>query len=199
MSSKFQPKPMSPQNNDTLGQMDKGLLQCGNFASIIQIVCSVLFIIIFGGIGIYMYQKKDNNVEINARITDVTCAQERINTGKRGGTRLQTTCTLTVSYKVDEKDYSGIVTTTEVLHKKDDLIKIKYDKTNPISISYNQASNKKVGLILMGVGCFIILLMIIHIILLKVSDWYKRLLCVQMVAGTVSSAFSPLAMNNYGY
>lgn len=198
MSSQFQPKPMSPQNNDTLSNIDSGLIQCGTFSGVMKIICCVLFIIIFCGIGIYMFRLPDNNLETNATITDAKCAQEVVNSGK--GTRVQTVCTLSVSYKVDEKDYTGIVTTNEVSHQKGELIKIKYDKSNPVSISYKQISNKTISYILIGVGCLFVIGLIIHIVLLNMSDWYKRLMCVEMVANTVSTAFSPLSsMNNYNY
>jgi hypothetical protein len=197
--SQFQPMRMSSQSNDTLGNIDKGLLKCGNFASIIQIVCSVLFIIIFGGIGVYMYQKKDNRLETQATVTNVNCRQEVVNSGgRRGGTRIETKCIMDVKYNVDGKEYTGIVDTSETIHKTNDIITIKYDSTNPNVISYKQLSNRTIGMILMAIGSFIILLLSLHIVLLQVSDWYKRLLCIQMVGSAVSSAFSPVSsFGNY--
>ncbi len=189
MSSQFQPMPMSsPQQLDTLGKMDKGLLKCGNFASIIQIVCSVLCIILFLGLGFFMYQRKDNRLETQATVTDVNCKQETVLYGKRPSIR--TRCIMNVKYNVNDKEYTGIVDTLETTHIKDEIITIKYNPENPDDISYKQLSNKTTGMILLGVGCFIILLLILHIVLLKVSDWYRRLLCVSMVANVVSSSVS---------
>ena len=191
--SQFKPMPMSsPQPTDTLGQMDKGLLKCGNFASVIQIVCSVLCIVLFCGLGIFMFRKKDNNLETQATVTNVNCRQEVVNNGgRRGGTRVETKCMMDVKYNVDGKEYTGKVDTTETTHSKDEIITIKYNPENPVDISYKQLSNKTTGMILLGIGCFIILLLILHIVLLKVSDWYKRLLCISMVGNVVSSAMSP--------
>jgi hypothetical protein len=197
MSSRFQRKSTSSKKDNTLNKMDDGLLQCGTFSAIMKIIVGLIFTIIFGGIGVYLFIQPENNIETNAKITDVKCVQERINEGK--GTKVQTMCTLNLEYNVEGEDYTGIVTTTEVSRKKNEIIKIKYDKENPVAISYKQMSNKTIGLILIGVGVLLLLGLITHIVLLSVSDWYKRLMCVQMVASTVSSVFSPLGMNNYNY
>ena len=190
MGSQFQPMPMSPQPTDTLGRLDSGLLKCGKFASIIQIVCSVLCIVIFGGLGFFMYQKKDNSLETQATVTNVVCRQETV-TDSKNRRRTETKCTMNVKYTVDGKEYAGIVDTTETTHKINDIITIKYDSTNPSVISYKQLSNKSTGMILLGVASFIVILMIIHILLMKNSDWYKRIMCINMASNVVSSAMSP--------
>ncbi len=204
MATQFQAMPMSPmaqpmtQQTDTLGKIDKGLIKCGKFASIIQIVCSVLCIVIIGGLGFFMYNKKDNNLETKATVTGVVCRQEVVNNGgRRGGTRIETKCTMNVKYTVDGKDYTGIVDTTETTHKTNDVITIKYDSTNPSVISYKQLSNKSTGMILLGVASFIVILMIIHIVLMKKSDWYKRIMCINMAANVVSSAMTPVSFGDF--
>ena len=196
MSNQFQPMPMSSQPTDTLGKIDQGLIKCGKFASIIQIVCSVLCILIIGGIGFFMYNKKDNNLETKATVTEVVCRQETVRTS-RNRTSIQTKCTMNVKYTVDGKDYTGIVETTETTHKTNDVITIKYDSTNPSVISYKQISNKNAGMILLGVASFIVILMIIHIILMNKSDWYKRIMCVNMAANVVSSAMTPVSFGDF--
>ena len=200
MSSQFQPMPMSPmtQPMDTFSKMDKGLIKCGKFASIIQIVCSVLCILIFGGLGFFIYTRKDNNLETKAIITNVNCKQEVVNNGGRRGSTIHTKCIIDVKYTVDNKEYTGIVDTTETTHKKDEEITIKYNPKNPSVISYKQITNKTIGMILLGVACFIIILMIIHIILMKNSDWYKRLMCIQMATSAVSSAMTPMSFGGPG-
>ncbi len=201
MATQFQPMPMSPmaqpmtQQSDTLGKIDKGLLQCGKFASIMQIVCSVLCIVIIGGIGFFMYNKKDNNLETKATVTGVVCKQEMVR-NSRNKSSIQTKCTMNVKYTVGGKDYTGIVETTETTHKTNDEITIKYDSNNPAVISYKQLSNKSTGMILLGVACFIIILMIIHIILMKKSDWYKRIMCINMATNVVSSAMTPVSIGD---
>jgi hypothetical protein len=135
--------------------------------------------------------KKDNNKETKATVISVECRQEVVNTGRRGGTRVETKCIMNVKYNVNNTDYTGIVETTETMHKTNDIITIKYDTTNPAVISYKQISNKNAGMILIGIGSFVVLLLILHIVLLRVSDWYKRLLCLQMAGSVVSSAMSP--------
>jgi hypothetical protein len=201
MATQFQAMPMSPmaqpmtQQTDTLGKIDKGLIKCGKFASIIQIVCSVLCIVIIGGIGFFIYTRKDNNLETKATVTDVNCKQETVLYGKRPSIR--TKCTMNVKYTVDSKDYTGIVETTETKHKTNDVITIKYDSTNPSVISYKQISNKNAGMILLGVASFIVILMIIHIILMNKSDWYKRIMCVNMATNVVSSAMTPVSFGDF--
>lgn len=195
MATQFQPMPVS-QPTDTLGKIDKGLIKCGKFASIIQIVCSVLCILIIGGLGFFMYQKKDNNLETKATVTGVVCRQEIVNSG-RNRTRVQTKCTMNVKYTVDGKEYTGIVDTTETTHKTNDIITIKYDSTNPSVVSYKQLTNKSTGMILLGVASFIVILMIIHIILMKKSDWYKRIMCINMASNVVSSAMTPVSFGDF--
>jgi hypothetical protein len=181
------------QSTDTFGKLDKGLLKCGKFASIIQIVCSVLCIIIFGGFGFFMYLKKDNRLETKATITNVNCRQEVVNSGgRRGGSRIETKCIMDVKYSVDGKEYTGVVDTTETIHKKDEIITIKYEPTNPTIISYKQITNKSLGMIMLGVASVIILFMIIHIVLVKKSDWYKRIMCLQLAGNVISSTISPI-------
>jgi hypothetical protein len=171
-NSNFQPKSILPQNNSTLGQMDKDLLECGKFGSIIKIIAIVfitIIMIIFSGLGYYIYNlpiTPINSAETTATIVAVSCSQKP-------------ECSLNVSYKVDGKDYISTVSTSEISHKKDDIIKINYDKTNPVTTSYNQSLNNKGVIISISIASFLILLIIIHFILLKVSKKYERLMCFE--------------------
>ena len=182
---------------DMLDRADSMLLKCGSFASIIQIVCSVISILCLCGFGIMLFRKKDTRVKTNATVLHGQCNTYPIRS--KNSTRMQTDCMLDIEYKVGEEMLQAKITTTDKMHSKGEIIEVSYEPTNPVDVKYNNISSKTVGKILIAIGACIVVLMVIHIILMNTSDWYKRLLCFNLIGSAFSGRAPGMNFGNSGY
>jgi hypothetical protein len=164
-----------------LSSIDEGLLKCGKLASSIYMIGGVIIAIAFIAFGYYMYSKKDSMNEVQATITEVQCSYN-YDTKRR---RNVASCVLLVKYMVNNAEYTSRVQTQEEQHYKDEKITIKYDTNNPRKVSYKQLSNNQTGKYIMIAGVIIALLTGLHAYLMKTSDWYKRLVCVNFVGDVI--------------
>jgi hypothetical protein len=164
-------------STSTLSKIDEGLLKCGKLASGIYLVLGIIISIALIGFGYYMYSKTDNMNEVQAIVTDVQCSYN-YDTKRR---RNVASCVLLVKYMVNNAEYTSRVQTQEEQHYTDEKITIKYDTTNPRKVSYKQMSNNQIGKYIMIAGVIMALLTGLHTYLMKTSDWYKRIVCVNIV------------------
>lgn len=180
-----------------LDQADSMLLKCGKFASIIQIVCSVISILCLCGFGIMLFRKKDTKVKTNATVLHGQCNSYPVKSGN--STRMKTDCMLDIEYKVGEEMLQAKITTNDKIHSKGEIIEVSYEPTNPADVNYNNISSRTIGKILIASGAFIVVLMVIHIILMNTSDWYKRLLCFNLIGSAFSGSTPGMNFGNSGY
>lgn len=171
----------SPTSSSILTSVDDKLIKCGKLASVIYIVLGIIIAIGFLGFGYYMYNKKDTMAEVLATVMDVQCTYT-YNSKRRKNVAA---CVMLVKYVVNNTEYTSRVQTQEEQHYKDEKITIKYDTNNPRKTSYKTLSNNKTGKYLMIIGSIIALLTGLHAVLMKKSDWYKRLVCVNFVGDVV--------------
>jgi hypothetical protein len=167
--------------SDALDKADNMLLKCGSFASIIQIIISVICIICFCGFGIILFTKKNKRIKTNAIVLNRECNSYPVQTNSAKYTRMKTDCMLDIEYKIGQEMKQAKVTTSDKMHSKGEKIEIYYDPANPEDVIYKPINTKTAATILMGIGSCIIVLMVIHIILMNKSDWYKRLLCLNLI------------------
>jgi hypothetical protein len=113
---------------DTFDRVDNMLVQCGSFASIIQIVCSVICIICCCGFGIFFFKKKDTRIKTTATVLHGECRTYSVRNGN--STKMQTDCVLDIEYKVGEEMRQQKIITTDRIHSKGEIIQIKYDYIN---------------------------------------------------------------------
>jgi hypothetical protein len=179
----------------TFDKVDNMLVQCGTFSGVIQIVCSVICIILCCGLGYYFYNMKDTGVKTTATVLHGECKTYSVQSGR--SSRMQTDCVLEIEYKVGEEMIKQKITTTDKIHSKGEIIQVKYDPANPADVKYNEIESKTVGTVLIGIGSLVIFCLIVHIVLMNFSDWYKRLLCINMV-GSAFSGSSPGIGSSYG-
>ena len=172
------------KERSTFDKVDNMLVDCGSFAGIMQIVCSVILILCFCGFGYFFFSKKETRVNTSAIVLHGECKTYSVKSGN--SSRMQTDCMLDIQYKVGEEMVQQKITTVDKIHTKDEIIQVKYDPLNPLDVVYNEVESRTVGLILFGIGALFVLFLIIHVVLLNVSDWYKRLMCLNMIG----SAFS---------
>ena len=182
---------------DMLDKADNMLVQCGTFASVIQIVTSVICILCFCGFGIMLFKKKDSRIKTNATVLHGQCNSYPVKSGN--STKLQTDCMLDIEYKVGEEIKQAKITSNDKMHTRGEIIEVTYDAANIADVKYNEISPKTVGKILMGIGSCFIVLMIIHIILTNTSDWYKRLLCFNLIGSAFSGRAPGMNFGNQGY
>ena len=166
---------------DAFDKADNMLIKCGGFASIIQIICSVICIICLCGFGIILFTKKNKRIKTNAIVLERDCNTYPVQTNSRNYTKMKTTCVLDIEYKFGDEMKQAKVTTSDKMHSKGEKIEIHYNPTNPEDVIYKPLNNKTAGVVLLGLGSCVVVLMIIHIILMKKSDWYKRLLCLNLI------------------
>jgi hypothetical protein len=184
---------------DVLDKADSMLLKCGSFASIIQIVCSVLSILCLCGFGIILFRTKDTKIKTTATVLHGQCNTYPVRTNSSNYTRMETDCILDIEYKVGDEMKQTKVNTSDKMHSKGEIIEIYYEPSNPESVKYKPLNNKIAGKILMGIGSCIIILMVIHIILMKKSDWYKRLLCFNLIGSAFSGSRPGMNFGNSGF
>ena len=163
----------------TFDKVDNMLVQCGKFSGVIQIICSVVCIILSCGIGYYLFNKKDTHIKTTATVLHGECKTYSVRSGN--SSRMQTDCLLEIEYKVGEEMKQQKINTSDKIHSKGEIINITYDPANPADVKYNEIPSKTIGTVLIGIGSLIIICLIVHIVLMNYSDWYKRLLCLNMV------------------
>jgi hypothetical protein len=176
------------EKTDTFDKVDNMLIECGKVASFIQIACSVICILCLCGFGIFFFRKKNNRIKTNATILNTDCRSYSVDTKRTS--RMRTDCILDIEYRVNGVMKQAKISTNDKIHYKGEIIEINYDEKNPLDIAYNQISSKTIGKTLIGLGMCVVILMIIHIILMKKSNWYKRIMCVNLV-GSAFSGSSP--------
>jgi predicted permease len=181
----------------TFDRVDNMLVQCGTFSGAIQIVCSVIFIIIFCGLGYYFFNKKDTKVKTQATVVHGECKTYSVKSGN--SSRMQTDCVLDIEFKVGDKIIQQKLITNDKMHSKGEIIDIKYDPANPLDVEYNQIESKTLGMILGGIGSLFVICLIIHIVLMRVSDWYKRLMCVNMIGSAFRGATPGFGFGSSSY
>jgi hypothetical protein len=165
---------------------DNLLVDCGSFAGIVQAVVSGIIILCFISSGIIALKIKSTKEIVNAKILDATCETSPISNNNIVIENL-TECVLDVEYKVEEEMFQSKLLTQDGIYRKGNDIKIEYDPFNPTDISYTPKflKQKTVAFILFGIASLFLLSLILHIVLMKNSSWYKRLLCIGSVAQIV--------------
>jgi len=171
------------------------LSSCGKFAGMSTAIVCIILIVCFCGIGIYFFRKKDKTVynSVSATITLANCSQVVNRNGNR--TTISYNCALQVKYTVDGKEYTASLTSDDTVHNANETITIYYDVSNPNNVVYSYIKNKSMGQIMIGAGACFIVLLIIHLILMKKSEWYNRIHCINTVSSVVGSSFR--GNNNY--
>jgi hypothetical protein len=102
-------------------------------------------------------------------------------------------CNLKLEYVVDNVTNTTFYNTSDKSHNVGDKIDIYYNSNNVSDIKLSNVPNKTTGSILLGIGgCFIILL-ILHIILMKKSAWYNRILCFNAMTSSFRSPMYDVA------
>jgi hypothetical protein len=174
--------PYQVPKTNYMEKADSMLLSCGTFATYFSAAICCIILICVVAVAFYMYTKKEEElIKTNAVITDRSC--NSYFTTESNGKRVQrTSCLITVKYTVDDKEYINSFETSDVNIYVNQTIVIEYAKNDPNIIYYKHVRGKTIGMILFGVSGCILLFLIIHLILLNVSDWYKRLQCISMVA-----------------
>jgi hypothetical protein len=163
---------------------DNMLLKCGTFATYFSAVMCCIILICVTAIAFYMYTKKEEElIKIESIITGRSC-NTYFTTDSNGRRVQRTSCLITVKYTVDNKEYINSFETSDSSIYVNQTIVIEYAKNDPNKIYYKRVRNKTIGMILFGVSGCILLFLIIHLILVNVSDWYKRLQCIGMVANS---------------
>lgn len=175
------PGQMMPQP-DSLQRADNMLLSCGTFATYFSACICFIILICFVAVAFYMYTKKEQElIKTNALITERNC--NIYFTFENGKNVQHTSCLIKVKYTVDNKEYINNFETSDSSIVTNQTIVIEYAKNDPNIIYYQYMHTKKLGMILFGISGCILIFIIIHLILLNVSDWYKRLQCISMIAG----------------
>ena len=172
------------QPNGTFEKVDNMLVNCGSFASIIQIVISVICIICLCTSAYFLYNKKDTRIITDATVLHGDCKTTYVPT--KNGTETKINCILDIEYIVNEKVFNQKLLTTDKMHYKDEKIKISYDINDPNNIVYNEIKMKTISYVLFGIGSLCVISLIIHVILMNVSDWYKRIMCLNMVGNAIT-------------
>lgn len=172
-----------PTKVSTFEKVDKMLDDCGKYASIMQIVFSVICIICFCGFGIILFKKKDNTIKTKATVLHGECNTYPVR--NKNSTRMQTNCMLDIEYKVGQETLQSKITTSDRIHSKGEIIDISYDLVNPSNVTYNHISYKNIGKISIGIGSCIVFGLIIHIILMKTSEWYRKIACLNLLGNTI--------------
>ncbi len=180
----------------TFDRVDNMLVQCGTFSGAIQIVVSVICIILCCGLGYYFFNKKDTKVKTQATVVHGECKTYSVKSGN--SSRMQTDCVLDIEFKVGEETIQQKLITTDKIHSKGEIIDIKYDPANPTDVEYNGIDSKTAGMILAGIGSLFVLSLIIHIVLMRVSDWYKRFMCLNMVGNAFRGPSLGFGSSGYG-
>ncbi len=170
----------------TFDKVDNMLVQCGTFSGVIQIISSVICILLSCGLGYFFYNKKETRVKTTATVLHGECKTYSVRSGN--SSRMQTDCILDIEYKVGEEMKQQKITTTDKIHSKNEIINITYDPANPADVTYNEIESKTVGKVLIGIGSLVIICLIVHIVLMNYSDWYKRLMCINMVGSAFRGA-----------
>lgn len=180
----MQPYPIyvyqQPQSN-YMGKADNMLLKCGTFATYFSAATCCIILICVTSLAIYMYTKKEEElIKINAVITDRIC--NTYYTVQNGKNVENISCIITVKYTIDDKEYTNSFETNDNNIFINQTIQIEYVKRDPNIIHYKYMHAKTIGMIFFGLSACILFGMIIHLILLNVSDWYKRLQCINMLS-----------------
>jgi hypothetical protein len=181
--------------DSTLKTIDTGLLKCGGFAYVLNIVSSVILIFSLLGFGYYFFTKKPKYTQITTgTVLEANCVPYTTSSG-RGYSRRTTTnynCILKIKYNINNIEYISTLTTNDVFYVVGGTINIGYNDNQPNIIYYIDEYKKEHnrGIQLISCSSCIILLLILHIILYKKSDWYKRFLCFNLFFGNnISNSF----------
>jgi hypothetical protein len=182
---------LSNNNNDSITKLDSGLKKCGSVVSKITIICCIILITIFVGIGYTSIRKSDDNDIriVDAIVTSVSNCQTHTTYSRRRSTTTTTTCNLNIKYTVDNKDYSANITTNDNTRTVNEIIKISYNIKTPQTPIYNYVSPKKTGKMLIGIGILFTIFTLLLIVLHKKSDWYKRIMCISGISSIVPDIF----------
>ena len=178
-----------------------GLSSVGNFldkcGKILGWGCAIVCVIVIA-ILIYMAVKTskevtnayDNSVSVAATVTQVVnnvCNVSQVTNRKRGmiGSRTYTTnniydCNLMVSYTVNNKEFTNSLHTNDVNYKVGDKVNILVKQNDPMTINYSDDINKKNSSykVYMGTAICLAVLTVIHIVLMKKSETYRGIVCI---------------------
>jgi hypothetical protein len=179
----------TPQTSSTMDKVMNQSVKCGKFAGISSGVICIIIILIFCGVGIKMYNTKNNAVyqQVPATVTEANCSQVVSSSGR--STSISYNCSLKVKYNINGEEYLNTVVSNDTVHNVNEVINLYYNTENPNDIKYSYMTNQNMGKILIGVGASFVLLFTIHVVLTMKSDWYNRFACLGAVSKAVGFGF----------
>jgi hypothetical protein len=193
----YQPVVYQPQQS-FISELSSGLDKCGKYLGILcGIICVIIIIILFvvGSTFVKQSKKIKNNtvstmgtiVKINNYNNMCNVSYQTIQRGSRYNRRTETipkyTCNLSISYSIDNKNYISDLVTTDNNYSVGNTINILVDKSNPSKIYYQSEINTKEssGNYMFITGGVLTGLLVLHLLLLRYSNFYKKIVCIDMV------------------
>jgi hypothetical protein len=127
----------------------------GTIQSTVSFGVSIVLCVALVIVGVYLlFIKKQTYIETNGTILKAECHTESTTISNR--TTLSTLCSLTVTYTVDNKNYTNVVTVGEQYNKGDN-IKLMYNPKNPNEVNAEGINVKYIGGGLLVVGIIVLL------------------------------------------
>ena len=161
----------------------KGVLTegCGLYSFFQGLCVSLCCFLIVTCIGVLLYKSNTNYTgKTSANINTSHCNSRVVYQNNRNNVYYD--CDIDLSYKVNNKDYSGnLHTSTETNYDVRRKVDIDYVPSNPQLIQLHQVfSNKVIAIILFIVAGLCLICMMSHTGMYLTNDWYKQKLCADL-------------------
>ena len=152
----------------------------GRIMSWINLVVGIIIGIIFIIVGIVILRNKTPSYDSStiATITAVSCS----------GSGNNSSCTLTISYTVNDKTITNNIIQNGV-YNVDQTLKIKYNSANPQEISTDTISNTAFGWIIIVIGILIIIGVCIWTYVVQINKTIAAASGVGNVVGIATDGF----------
>jgi len=192
----YQPNSVYNKDSEVISSLSSGLNKCGKILGVVcAIICIVIIVVLF--IVGSSYKNKTNKiknttisivgtiVKVDNNYCNISYVTRTI--GRRRNRRTETVpvynCNLTISYMVNNNVYTTNLHTTDRNYTVGNQINIFVDKSDSTKVYYRNQVQKeaKSASTMFTIGGVLIFLLISHLFLLRYSDIYKKIVCLDMV------------------